>query len=112
MPSVLRLNIREQTGLPCRSWALLTKTVMIVVQMGYYGPRRIVPGLNNAIRTCTISIRICGSTTRPPARCWRRSNCRPTPPARRITYMAGGKQFIVFPVGGGPLVEEMIAVSL
>ena len=29
-----------------------------------------------------------------------------------ITYMAGGKQFIVFPVGGGPLVEELIAVSL
>jgi hypothetical protein len=29
-----------------------------------------------------------------------------------ITYMAGGKQFIVFPVGGGPLVEEMIAVAL
>jgi quinoprotein glucose dehydrogenase len=26
--------------------------------------------------------------------------------------MAGGKQFIVFPVGGGPLVEELIAVSL
>ena len=29
-----------------------------------------------------------------------------------MTYMAGGKQFIVFPVGGGPLVEELIAVSL
>jgi quinoprotein glucose dehydrogenase len=29
-----------------------------------------------------------------------------------ITYMAGGKQYIAFPVGGGPLVEELIAVSL
>jgi quinoprotein glucose dehydrogenase len=29
-----------------------------------------------------------------------------------MTYMAGGKQFIVFPVGGGPLVEELIAVAL
>jgi hypothetical protein len=29
-----------------------------------------------------------------------------------ITYMAGGKQFIAFPGGGGPLVEELIAVSL
>jgi len=29
-----------------------------------------------------------------------------------ITYMPAGKQFIVFPVGGGPLVEEMIAVAL
>ena len=29
-----------------------------------------------------------------------------------ITYMAGGKQYIAFPVGGGPIVEELIAVSL
>jgi hypothetical protein len=29
-----------------------------------------------------------------------------------ITYMAGGKQYIAFPVGGGPRVEELIAVSL
>jgi quinoprotein glucose dehydrogenase len=29
-----------------------------------------------------------------------------------ITYMAGGRRFIVFPVGGGPLVEELIVVSL
>jgi quinoprotein glucose dehydrogenase len=29
-----------------------------------------------------------------------------------MTYMAGGKQFIVFPVGGAKLVEELIAVSL
>jgi hypothetical protein len=26
--------------------------------------------------------------------------------------MADGKQFIAFPVGGGPIVEELIAVSL
>lgn len=29
-----------------------------------------------------------------------------------MTYMTGGKQYIVFPVGGGPLLEELIAVSL
>ena len=29
-----------------------------------------------------------------------------------MTYMAGGMQFIVFSVGGGPLVEELVAVSL
>ena len=29
-----------------------------------------------------------------------------------MTYMAGGKQYIAFPVGGGPLVEELIAVAL
>ncbi len=29
-----------------------------------------------------------------------------------ITYMVSGKQYIAFPVGGGPLTEELIAVSL
>ena len=29
-----------------------------------------------------------------------------------MTYMAGGKQFIAIPVGGGGLAEELIAVSL
>ena len=29
-----------------------------------------------------------------------------------ITYMAGGKQYIAFPVGGGPVPEELIAVGL
>jgi hypothetical protein len=27
-------------------------------------------------------------------------------------HMAGGKQFIAFPVGGGGLVEELIALAL
>jgi quinoprotein glucose dehydrogenase len=29
-----------------------------------------------------------------------------------ITYLSGGRQLIVFAVGGGPLVEELIAVGL
>lgn len=29
-----------------------------------------------------------------------------------ITYMTVGKQCIVFPVGGGSLVEELIAIAL
>ena len=28
------------------------------------------------------------------------------------TYMTGGKQYIAFPVGGGPLVEELHAIAL
>ncbi|MBN8992812.1 MAG: PQQ-binding-like beta-propeller repeat protein [Rhizobiales bacterium] len=48
--AIQNLGIREQLGLPQRSWALLTKTVMIVVQMGYLGPMRFVPGLNMPIR--------------------------------------------------------------
>lgn len=112
MPSVLRLNLREQTGLPFRSWALLTKTVMIVVQMGYYGPPRAVPGLNNLIRDLHdldphlwVYDKSSGEML---AEIELPSNATGAP----ITYMAGGKQFVVFPVGGGPLVEELIAVSL
>jgi quinoprotein glucose dehydrogenase len=29
-----------------------------------------------------------------------------------VTYMVGSKQYIAFPVGGGPIAEELIAVSL
>ena len=39
-------HLASNLGLPSRSWALVTKTVMIVVQLGYYGPPRFVPGLN------------------------------------------------------------------
>src|SRR6202035_2036912 len=33
MGAIRKLDIHEQLGLPFRSWALLTKTVMVVVQM-------------------------------------------------------------------------------
>ena len=29
-----------------------------------------------------------------------------------ITYLAGGRQFIVFPVGGSNVAEELVAVAL
>jgi len=29
-----------------------------------------------------------------------------------VTYMVGSKQYIAFPVDGGPIAEELIAVSL
>jgi quinoprotein glucose dehydrogenase len=112
MSSVLKLGIREPLGLPFRSWALLTKTVMIVVQMGYYGPLRSVPGLNVPIRDLHdldphlwVYDKTSGAML---AEIELPSNATGAP----ITYMAGGKQFIVFPVGGGPLVEALIAVSL
>jgi quinoprotein glucose dehydrogenase len=112
MGAIRKLGIREQLGLPFRSWALLTKTVMIVVQMGYYGPQRFVPGLNLPIRDLhnldphlwvydKLSGEMLSELDLP-------ANATGAP----MTYLAGGKQFIVFPVGGGPLVEELIAVSL
>ena len=112
MASISRLGIGERLGLPFRSWALVTKTVMIVVQMGYHGPARFVPGFNIPIRDLHdldphlwVYDKASGEML---AEIELPSNATGAP----MTYMAGGKQFIVFPVGGGPLVEEMIAVAL
>jgi quinoprotein glucose dehydrogenase len=85
---------------------------MIVVQLGYFGPPRFVPGLNLPIRDLNnrdprlwVYDKTSGEML---AEIALPANATGAP----ITYMAGGKQFIVFPVGGGPLVEELIAVAL
>jgi len=112
LPAIQKLGIREQLGLPSRSWTLVTKTVMIVVQMGYSGPQHFVPGLNMPVRDLFnldphlwVYDKTNGEML---AEIALPANATGAP----ITYMAGGKQYIAFPVGGGPLVEELIAVSL
>jgi quinoprotein glucose dehydrogenase len=112
MASIQKLDIHERLGLPFRSWALVTKTVMIIVQMGYYDPPHFVPGLNMPILELhnldphlwvydKASGQMLAEMALP-------SNATGAP----ITYMAGGKQYIAFPVGGGAIAEELIAVSL
>jgi quinoprotein glucose dehydrogenase len=112
MESVRRLNISENMGLPSRNWTLVTRTVMIVVQLGYYSPPRFVPGLNLPVRDLHnrdphlwVYDKTSGEML---AEMELPANATGAP----MTYMAGGKQFIVFSVGGGPLVEELVAVSL
>jgi len=112
MGAVRKLGIREQLGLPFRSWALITKTVMIIVQMGYYDPPHFVPELNLPIRNLHnldphlwVYDKASGEML---AEIELPANATGAP----MTYMAGAKQYIAFPVGGGPLVEELIAVSL
>ena len=112
MPAIRQLGIHERLGFPALNWALVTRTVLIVVQKGYHGPARFVPGINLPIRDLfnfdphlwvydKASGEMLAEIALP-------ANATGAP----ITYMAGGKQFIAFPVGGGPLVEELIAVSL
>ena len=112
IPAIQQLGIRERLGLPTRSWALVTKTVMIVVQMGYFSAPRFVPGLNlpiSDLHNLDPHLWVYDKTSGEMlAEIALPANATGAP----ITYMAGGKQFIVFPVGGGPLVEELIAVSL
>ena len=111
-PAIRDLGIREELGFPSRSWALVTKTVMIVVQMGYYGAPRIAQGSGrrvNDLSNLDPHLWVYDKTTGEMlAEIPLPQNATGSP----ITYMAGGKQYIVFPVGGGPLVEELIAVSL
>ena len=112
MGSVKRLGVDGNWGLPFRSWALLTKTVMIVVQMGYNGPPRFVPGFNVPVRDLFnldphlwVYDKASGEML---AEIELPANATGSP----MTYMAGGKQYIAFPVGGSNLIEELIAVSL
>ena len=112
MGSVRRLDIAENLGLPARNWTLVTRTVMIVVQLGYFSAPRFVPEFNLPIRDLHnldphlwVYDKTSGEML---AEMELPANATGAP----MTYMAGGKQFIVFPVGGGPLVEELIAVSL
>jgi quinoprotein glucose dehydrogenase len=112
MDAIRNLGIHDQLGFPSRSWALVTKTVLIVVQMGYYGPAHLVPelkrpmaDLNNRDPHLWVYDKLSGEML---AEIALPANATGAP----ITYMAGGKQYIAFPVGGGPLLEELIAVSL
>jgi quinoprotein glucose dehydrogenase len=112
MPLSQKLGIHERRGFLFRSWALVTRTVMIVVQMGYHGPPRVAPehkepimDLNNFDPHLWVYDKTSGELL---AEMSLPANATGAP----ITYMAGGKQYIAFPVGGGPLVEELIAVSL
>ena len=112
IPAIQKLGLHERLGLPLRSWTLVTKTVMIVVQMGYLGPPRFVPGhdfpirdLHNLDPHLWVYDKTDGEML---AEIELPANATGAP----ITYLAGGKQYIAFPVGGGPLVEELIALSL
>ena len=112
IPTIRQLGIREQLGFPARSWALVTKTVMIVVQMGYYGAPRIAQGTARRVSDLfnfEPHLRVYDKATGAMlAEIPLPANATGSP----ITYMSGSKQYIVFPVGGGPLVEELVAMAL
>ena len=109
MDAIRKLGIHDQLGLPFRSWALVTKTVMIVVQVGYYDPS---PGistygswkLHNFDPHLWVYDKANGKML---AEIALPANATGAP----ITYLAGSKQYIAFPVGGGTIAEELIAVS-
>ena len=90
-------DLADDLGLPARSWALMTKTVMIVVQMGYLEPAALRARLQPADprpHNLDPHLWVYDKTTGEKlAEIELPANATGSP----ITYMAGGKQFIVFP---------------
>ena len=112
MKSIMSLNAPGDYGLPTRSFALITKTVMIVVQMGFLGPPRLLPGvyapiydLHNMDPHLWVYDKATGEKL---AEIELPSNASGAP----ISYVTGGKQYIAFPVGGGPVPEELGQVGV
>jgi quinoprotein glucose dehydrogenase len=111
--AVRNLGISERLGWPSRSFVLVTKTVLLVVQSGFQSNRRPAPftpycevyDLN--IREPKLyaydkaSGRLLAEVVLP-------ANASGAP----MTYMAGGKQYVAFPIGGANITEELIALTL
>ena len=112
LPAIRSIDPSGDYGLMARSWTVVTKTVMIVVQMGALGPPRFLPGVYAPIRDLSTRdphLWVYDKTTGEKlAEIELPTNAGGAP----MTYMAGGRQFIVLPVGGGPIPEELIAVGL
>jgi quinoprotein glucose dehydrogenase len=107
------LNLTERLGWASRSFALATRSLLIVVQMGYRGPARPAPfsarrrvnelfnlepklyAYDKATGTLLAEIPLPLNATGAP-----------------MTYMVNGKQYVAFAVGGASIPEELIALSL
>jgi quinoprotein glucose dehydrogenase len=111
--AILHLAIPERLGWPLRSFALVTKSLLLVVQQGFlnnerparFSPYRTVFDLNNLEPKLyaydKASGRLLAEIALP-------ANASGAP----MTYMAGGKQYVAFPVGGANIAEELIALAL
>jgi quinoprotein glucose dehydrogenase len=113
IPAVRSLGIAERLGWPFRSFALATKTVVLVVQAGFhsnqrasaFSPNRHVFDLN--VREPKLyaydksSGQLLAEVTLP-------ANASGAP----MTYMAAGKQHVAFPIGGANITEELITLTL
>jgi len=103
----------ERLGWPRRSFVLVTKSLLLVVQQGYQSNQR-------------------RAVSSPVGQVWNLNNLEPRLyaydkasgrllaeiplPANAggapMTYMVGGKQYVAFSIGGSDIPEELIALSL
>ena len=108
-PSIRHLGIKDRLGWPTRSFVLVTKSLLLVVQHG----AQIVRG---AFRRLEADL----ANLEPKLYAYDKASGRllaeiPLPVnagGAPMTYMAGGKQYVAFPVGGSNIPEELIALTL
>jgi quinoprotein glucose dehydrogenase len=102
----------DRLGWPNRSFVLVTKTLLLVVQQGYQDngrrapvSRRMIWDLNDLEPRLyaydKASGRLLAEIPLP-------ANAGGAP----MTYMAGGKQYVAFSIGGATIPEEVIALTL
>jgi quinoprotein glucose dehydrogenase len=112
-PAITQLNITERLGWPFRSFVIVTKSLLLTVQTGYQSnerpapndPRRRIFDLNNLEPVLSAFDKATGALI---AEVALPANATGSP----ITYMAAGRQYVAFPVGGSNIPEELIAVAL
>jgi quinoprotein glucose dehydrogenase len=108
-PAIHHLGIVDRLGWSSRSFALVTKSLLLVVQHGRQdprlAPRRLEARLSNREPKLYAydkkSGRLLAEVPLP-------VNASGAP----MTYMVGGRQYVAFPVGGANIPEELLALSL
>jgi quinoprotein glucose dehydrogenase len=106
-------GISERLGWPTRSFVLVTRTLLLVVQQGAlingraapFTPRRTVWDLANLEPKLYAYDKASGQLL---AEIPLPANASGAP----MTYMAGGKQYVAFSIGGSNIPEEVIALAL
>jgi glucose dehydrogenase len=108
-PAIRHLGITDRLGWPTQSFALVTKSLLLVAQRASQAPRmaprRLEADLSNLEPKLYAYDK---STGRLLAEVPLPVNASGAP----MTYMVGGKQYVAVPVGGANLPEELIALSL
>jgi len=90
----------------------VTRSLLLVVQQGYHDkPRPSLAGRSRVYDLNTLEPKLYAydkASGRLVAELALPANASGAP----MTYMAGGKQYVAFPVGGSNIPEELIAVAL
>jgi quinoprotein glucose dehydrogenase len=112
-PIVSSLGITERLGWPHRSFALVTKTVLLVVQTGFLSNRRPAPfSAHREVYDLNVREPKLYAYDKASGRLLAQVDLPANASGAPMTYMAGGKQYVAFPVGGSNVTEELVALAL